>query len=56
MAKITESVVIDGKGGALNGIQNWVDACGTTKFFKSLPGRRTQVTLYNLPICLDFLK
>ena len=38
MAHITESVVIDGKGGALNGIQTWVNLSGTLNPLASCPG------------------
>ena len=38
MAHITESVVIDGKGGALNGIQTWINVSGTLNPLASCPG------------------
>jgi len=38
MANITESVVIDGKGGALNGIQTWITAGGLINNKTECPG------------------
>lgn len=37
-AYITESVVIDGKGGSLNGLQTWVDVNGEVNKLGSCPG------------------
>jgi len=38
MARITESVDIDGKGGALNGMQTWISAGGILNSLSSCPG------------------
>ncbi|AUS06505.1 fibronectin type III domain-containing protein [Pseudotamlana carrageenivorans] len=38
MAKITESVIIDGKGGALNGKQFWINSSGIVNSLSFCPG------------------
>ena len=45
MLNITESVIIDGKGGALNGSQKWVRADGTVNDLNVCPGNLSTTSI-----------
>lgn len=54
MANITESVIIDGKGGALNGFQKWISSDGTVNSLNFCPASiASTIILHEMPNFLE---
>lgn len=54
MANITESVIIDGKGGALNGFQKWISSDGTVNSLNFCPASiESTLILHEMPNFLE---